>query len=94
MRFSKKLKNILPPLVGVRLFFFFKKKQFWVLSTQNCREKLNNLVVRTRLALRSPMFGGKKQKKKKVVFCLKFIKSMGFLCEKWIMENREKSCLS
>ena len=36
------------------------------LNTQNCREKLNNLVVQTHLALRSPLFG--EQKKKKCVF--------------------------
>ena len=33
-------------------------------------------------------------KKKKSCFCLKFIKSKGVLCEKWIMENRRKSCSS
>jgi len=48
--------------------FFLKKNAVSCLNTQNCREKLNNLVVRTRLALRSPMFGEKKQKQKKPKF--------------------------
>ena len=42
---------------SILMFFFLKKKQFWVLSTQNCSGKLNNLVAPTHLELRSPMFG-------------------------------------
>ena len=37
-------------------FFVGGAADSW-LNTQNCREKLNNLVAPTHLELRSPMFG-------------------------------------
>ena len=63
------------------------------MSTQNCREKLTFKVGQTHLALRSPMFGEKKTKKN-MCFFFKLLKSLGVLREKWIIENRRKSCWS